>query len=44
MRRADFLRGSGQPEAGGDLMVEWSRLYGHYQGRAYGRNPPPLQE
>ncbi len=44
MRRAEFLRESGQAEAGGDLMLEWSRLYGHYQARAYGRTPPPIEE
>ncbi len=37
MKRADFLRQSGYPEEGGELMVEWSRLYGIYQAQAYGR-------
>ena len=42
MRRADFLRRSGQEEDARDLMLEWSRLYGIYQARAYGRPTTPL--
>jgi len=37
MKRADFLRRSGHPDQGGEMMVEWSRLYGVYQAKAYGR-------
>ncbi len=37
MRRADFLRRSGHSDDARDLMLEWSRLYGIYQARAYGR-------
>jgi len=37
MKRADFLRQSGYADEGGEMMVEWSRLYGVYQAKAYGR-------
>jgi hypothetical protein len=37
LKRADFLRRSGYPEEAGEMMVEWSRLYGLYQAKAYGR-------
>ncbi len=42
MRRAEFIRASGYPDKAGDLMIEWSRLYGIYQAQAYGRPPTPL--
>jgi hypothetical protein len=41
LRRADWLRRSGYPEDARDLMLEWSRLYGVWQARAYGRPGPP---
>jgi len=40
-RRAEFLRRSGHPEAASELMLEWSRLNGIWQARAYGRPHRP---
>ena len=40
-KRAQFLRKSGHPELAEDLMVEWGRVYGSWQARAYGRVGPP---
>jgi len=40
-KRAEFLRKSGHPQMAEDLMVEWSRVYGTWQARAYGRSGPP---
>ena len=40
-RRAEFLRKSGHPDAAEDLLLEWSRVYGTWQARAYGRSGPP---
>jgi hypothetical protein len=40
-KRAQFLRKSGHPELAEDLMVEWGRVYGSWQARAYGRAGPP---
>ena len=40
-RRADFLRRSGYTEEASDLMLEWSRLNGIWQARAYGRPHRP---
>lgn len=37
MKRADFLRQSGFADEAGEMMIEWSRLYGLYQAKAYGR-------
>lgn len=41
LRRADFLRRSGHPEEARELMLEWSRLNGIWQARAYGRPHRP---
>ena len=40
-RRAQFLRESGHPELAEDLIIEWGRVYGSWQARAYGRAGPP---
>lgn len=40
-KRAQFLRKSGHPELAEDLMIEWGRVYGSWQARAYGRAGPP---
>jgi hypothetical protein len=40
-KRAQFLRKSGHPELAEELMVEWGRVYGSWQARAYGRAGPP---
>jgi hypothetical protein len=40
-KRAQFLRESGHPELAEDLIVEWGRVYGTWQARAYGRAGPP---
>ena len=40
-RRAEFLRKSGHPDAAEELLLEWSRVYGTWQARAYGRSGPP---
>lgn len=40
-KRAAFLRKSGYPDEATELMTEWSRIYGSWQARAYGRAGPP---
>lgn len=40
-RRAEFLRRSGYTEEAGELMLEWARLNGIWQARAYGRPHRP---
>lgn len=40
-RKAEFLRRSGHPDAARELMLEWSRLNGVWQARAYGRPHRP---
>ena len=40
-KRAQFLRESGQPELAEDLVLEWGKIYGTWQARAYGRAGPP---
>jgi hypothetical protein len=40
-KRAQFLLKSGHPELAEDLLIEWSRVYGSWQARAYGRAGPP---
>ena len=40
-KRAQFLRESGQPELAEELVLEWGKIYGTWQARAYGRAGPP---
>jgi hypothetical protein len=40
-KRAQFLRQSDQPEAAEELVLEWGKIYGTWQARAYGRAGPP---
>jgi|GEM_PF-6689070 len=42
--RAGDLRRAGHPEEAGEMMMEWSRLYGLYQAQAYGRAPHPVPD
>ncbi len=44
IKRADWLRKSGQPDAATDLMAEWGRLFDHYKAQAYGRGQVPVPE
>lgn len=41
LKRADWLRKAGDPEAAVELMAEWGRLFDHYKAQAYGRAPVP---
>lgn len=40
-KRAQFLQKSGHPGEAEDLIMEWNRVYGTWQARAYGRSGPP---
>jgi hypothetical protein len=44
LKRAEWLRKGGHPDAATELITEWGRLFDHYKAQAYGRGPVPLPE
>lgn len=44
LKRADWLRKAGEPDAATELMSEWGRLFDHYKAQAYGRGQVPVPE